>query len=329
MPVHLAKFRLGQAAFERTDNGTTQMAVNGLSAGSDEGVWDGTGAGDTGTDWTERGGVGTESAAAMHAGTNGLDSGLQNSGATSWFRYGSDRDIENLFTTLQFWLQPKAYPSKANLNINWSNDAGTLSGGSTLLVDNYVANMDLDVWQQVSIPLADFNLPIDVGRVRFYYDSSNPNPDQRHFIDEIKLTGGGGGQGPFTFEMGAPDATEQYHVKKIILTATDTNLGWNSGDFINLGNITNGLLLRHRRKSDSTVFWSTNMVDNVDLYSKLWPVNTEDFANSERMVTFHLDVDPAQVIVTDDDVLEVVVRDDFSGLINMRAYAHFGVEEVG
>ena len=93
--VALRDLTLGIEKFVRSDNGTEQMAVNGSSTQAED-VWDGTGASDTGSDWT-RGGTGSEQAAAKRSGTNGLNTGVTSKNDIWWFDYGSDRDLEASF----------------------------------------------------------------------------------------------------------------------------------------------------------------------------------------------------------------------------------------
>lgn len=315
-------FVLGNTRFLRTDDGGQQMALDGLPAGASLVVWNGTGGGDTGGDWTAPA-VGVESAAAAQSGTNGWDTQAQGSNTDVTFDNGSELDVAGTYDVLSFWLQPKHYPNNGNLQIQWKNAAGTVIG-TTLSVENYVVNMDVDVWQQVSIPVSDFNLGADVQRCVFVLKTGN---NQRHFIDNIELQASGG-SGPYTFQVAAP-AQEGWHATMVVLVVSAPDTGWSSSTFANQPGLANGLLLRQRRLSDGMVRWTLNAKDNVDLFGRYHPQESFNFDNNELLVGFM--VKPGQsadIVITDDEVLEFVVRDDLSGLMNLRAFVHYGVETL-
>jgi hypothetical protein len=104
--------------------------------------------------------------------------------------------------------------------------------------------------------------------------------------------------------------------------------GWDSDTFANVTTLTNGLLLRHRRISDGEVLWSFNSKDNVDLFGRYHPQDDIEFADGTLLVGFMVKPGSSSVVVTDDEVLEFVVRDDLSGLVSARAFVHYGVEVV-
>ena len=158
---------LSQSEFQREDDGSTVLNIDGRALGTPAHVWDGTGTGDVGTpDWTDNG-LGGEAPAANHTpgGTNGYDTGVSTgTGDISRFTNPSgDSDIAGSYQELRFWMQPKAFPAGAALRIEWQNAANDVVSAA-LNVANYVTNMDLDVWQQVSIPIADFNLTGDAAK---------------------------------------------------------------------------------------------------------------------------------------------------------------------
>lgn len=314
---------LGNTHFARTDNGSQQMALDGTSAGTDVSVWDGTGAGDTGADWTVTG-VGAETAGSMHSGTNGWHTTAQSGGTSTKFDNGSTLDVVGTYNSISFWLQPKIYPGNATLRVGWL-DGASAQNGVSLNVENYVTNMDLDVWQRVEIPIADFNLTADVQSFEFRYMGAG---SQRHFIDEVELHNSGGA-GPYIFQVIAP-ANEGWHATMLVLVLAGSDTGWNSDAFANIaGGLMNGLLIRQRKLSTGDVMWSMNTKDNVDLFGRFHPQESFLFDNSELLVGFM--VKPGQsadIVVTDDDVLEFVVRDNLSALNNIRAFLHYGVEDV-
>jgi hypothetical protein len=314
---------LGQVSFKRTDDGSEGMDVDGTASGTVTNIWDGTGAGDTGaSDWTPSG-EGSETAGSMHHGTNGWDTGVTSKDSTTLVTNGSDIDVSG-YAQLSFWLQPKAFPSGSRLDIRWQTVAG-VDRGVQLDVAGYVTDYDLDVWQKVTIPMADFSIGANnVGRIRLTYAKE---AGQQFWLDQIEFTASGG-DGPYTYRVAAPDAAELYHVSMVVLMLAAPATGWDSDTFANADVLTNGLLLRHRRLSDGEVFWSFNSRDNVDLFGRYHPQDDVEFADGVLLVGFMVKPGGATVVVSDDEVLEYVVRDDLSDLSSARAFVHYGVEEV-
>jgi len=315
---------LGQDAFKRTDNNSEQMAVDGVASGTAVIVWNGTGASDTGGDWS-RSGVGSESAGAMHAGTNGLDTGVTAKDDESVYDNGSTVDVNGTYATISFWLQPKAFPSKSELTVQFRNAVNSRIG-ALLNVANYVTNMDLDVWQKVEIPITDFLLTADVQKFVFKCEKS---AGQQFYIDDIELVSSGG-SGPYIFQVKAPDTSVQYHVSMLVLMIAEIETGWDDNKFANITALTSGLLLRQRDLSlgEDSVIWKFNSKDNVDLFGRYHPQESFIFANGKLLVGFMVKPGAASIVVTDQRVLEFVVRDDLSTIDNIRAFAHYGIEDV-
>lgn len=317
------RLTLGQARFVRTDDGSAAMNVNGLAAGADTVIWNGTGGGDTGGDWTPEA-QGSETAGAMHSGTNGWDSGVRTAGQETRFDFGSNQDIAGSYDTLKFWMNPQAYPAGSDFRVFWRT-AGGSNPGVKLSVENYVTNMDTGIWQQVEIPIADFNLGNDVAKIVFEYGAQG---GQHFFLDDIEVTVTAAG-GPYIFQVKAPDTTEQYHLTMAVLILVAPSADWLQGSFANIaGGLANGLLLRARRLSDGEVFWSLNSADNLDLFGRFHPQDDVTFADGALMMGFMVKPGAASVVITTDTVLEFVVRDDLSTVSNIRAFAHYGVEVV-
>lgn len=316
---------LGQLAFTRTDDGTEIMNVNGAASGAAVILWNGTGAGDTGGDWTHEN-QGSESPAADRGtGTNGLDSGvLGGPGQESRFSNGANTPIDGTYDTVRFWINPQAYPTGSELRVRWK----TLGGGTPglkLNVSDYVTDMDIGVWQQVEIPVSDFNLgATDVAKFVVEYGLK---AGQHFYIDDIELLSAGGG-GPYIYRAAAPDASTVYHVSMLVLLVSGPSAGWTSTSFANISAIPNGLILRQRRLSDGEVLWSFNSKDNVELFGRYHPQDDIEFADGSLLVGFMVKPGKASIAITDDAVLEFVVRDDLSALEAARAFAHFGTEVI-
>ena len=307
-------------AFQRVDNGSENMAVDGSSAGIPTIVWNG-----ESTYWTPTGtSQGSSSSSAAHSGSDGWDTGVVAANTFTRFDRGADYDIEGNYDELSFWMQPKAYPPGSRLRVRWRNAADDwVSDG--LRIEDYVTNMDLNVWQRVQIPMADFNFTGNADKLSFDYRNV---ANQRFWFDDIKVNTASGG-GPYRFHVAAPDATVRYHLTMAVVIIAAPGTNWDPTAFANIASgLENGLLLRHRRLSNSEVLWKFNSKDNVDLFGRFHPQDDITFSNGDLLVGFMVKPGQASVVVTDDDILEWVVRDDLSTLSVVRAYAHFGKEVV-
>lgn len=324
--VHDQDLILGNDRFLRTDDGSAPMNINGAPAGTPEVVWNGTGGGDAGGDWTASG-SGSETAGAMRAGTNGWDTGVRGNGDDTLFTTSPAFDIQASYDSLSFWMNPQLKEGNTSLRLRLREAGG--AKGNVVIVDDYVTDFDIGVWQKVTIPIADFGLAASqlIDEVRVLYQAQGPK-NQHYFFDDIELNPAGAGGGPYTFELVAPDANTRFHVSMLVLMVSGPSAGWNSTTFANISALTNGLLLRQRRISDGATLWSINSKDNTDLFGRYHPQDDITFSDGSLLVGFMIKPGVASVVVTDDEVLEVVVRDDLSSLTSARAFAHYGVEDV-
>jgi len=312
---------LGREAFVRVDNGSELMNIDGLAAGSPVVLWNGGGAGDTGADWTPSG-AGSETAGAMHSGTNGWDTGATAQNDTTVFDNGSMIDVAGLYDQIDIWVNPQSFPPGSRLHARWRDDVDA-NVGDQLRIDQYAPNMDIGVYQQISIPIADFNLTGDAQKLRIRYSNK---AGQHYYFDDIELVASAGG-GPYTFRLEAPDALTRYHLTMAVLLLSAPTTGWTRNAFANIvGGLNRGLVMRHRKKSTSEVIWKFITKNNVQLFGQYHPQEDFAFSDDELLVGFMVKPGKASVIVTDDDVLEFVVRDKLDTIPEMRAYAHFGTE---
>lgn len=313
---------LGQSSFLRTDNGTAPMNINGTASGTPVVMWNGTGAGDTGGDWTPSF-QGSETAGSMHSGTNGWDTGATTVGQLTKFDGGADQDIAGTYDELSFWMQPKVFDTGSKLLCRWKTNGGGNGGGAELDVSDYVTNFDLDVYQKVTIPISDFGLTADVDKLQFKFGAKG---GQHFWFDDIELNTSAGG-GPFIFRISTPDAETRYHLTMAVIVISAPGVGWNPDAFADItSGLASGLLFRQKRISTGETLWSVNSKDNVDLFGRFHPQDDITFSDGTLMAGFMLKPGKASVVVSDDDVLEVVVRDDLDSLTALRAYAHYGVE---
>ena len=309
---------LGRDSFKRYDNSTEQMNIDGRALGTPVDVWDG-----DSTYWTESG-DGSKTTGSAHSGTYGWDTGVAAVNDDVKFDNGSMIDVDGTYAELRFWIQPKAFPLNSRPKIGWMNSTNNVIG-NRVRIDDYTENMDLDVWQQIAIPISDFALESNnVQKLQLRWMNV---ADQQYWIDDIELIPTG--SGPYRFEFEAPDADTIYHVSMIVLQVIGNTTGWASTAFgVIPGGIENGLILRHKRKSDSEVLWKFVSKDNMSLFGLFHPQDDVVFADSKMLVGFMVKPSKASIKVTNNDILQFVVRDDLTDIDSMRAYVHYGVEVI-
>jgi len=316
---------LSQAKFLQTPDGYEELAMDASLSGSATVVWNGTA--DAGDDW-ELTGQGENSASAAHSGTDGLDSTTTSAGNQTKLDNGSELDIAANYSTLSFWMQPKAYPAGSDLQVLWKASGGSTKG-TALSVADYVADFDLDVWQKVTIPIADFELGSNlVQKLHFKYASKG---GQHFYFDDIELLDSGAANGPYTFSV-TPDAYEAWHVGSICFVIATGDSGWSSTAFANIaGGLENGIIIRQYNPDayeSSPVRWSITIKDNTDLFGRFDAKNIIDFFDNEKMVTFKLEPEPASIRIDGNKRLDIVIKDDLSSLTRFRAFIHYGKEDL-
>jgi hypothetical protein len=85
------------------------------------------------------------------------------------------------------------------------------------------------------------------------------------------------------------------------------------------------LQLRHRDLAAGQNFWKLTASKNVELFGQFDPVVDTAYNDNTRQISFVLRPERSTVKITANDVLEFLVKDDLTGLVNVRAFAHVGV----
>lgn len=317
------QLELGRAPFRREDNQSQRLNINGTSTGTPTNIFDGTSPSDPLTDW-DVSGIGSVKAIAGRGTGNGYDSELTASlGQRITFDSGLMQNIRLNFKTLEFYIQFKNLVSGGIIRIGWQ-DENDQNVGTFVSIANYVSDLDLDEWKKVTIPISDFGLQNnEVQKLVFRFLGLG----LRVWLDDISLISREDG-GPYIFRISAPTG-EIFNVERLILTMSAPDTGWASTSFGNIADgLENGLLFRYRFL-DGYTMWSFNCRNNSELFGQLSVLNSINFNDSELTIVFALEPELSSVVLVDDDeVLEIIVRDNLSSLTNMRAFLHYGVEKI-
>ena len=155
-------------------------------------IWDGTGILDVATDW-ERGGLGVETTASYHTGTNGLSVvGAKNNDEIYFYRKDqNDLDINN-YDFLSFWINIKDWNPNKDIYITLYST--NYEGGTSVNISKYMRTDIFDIWTRVVIPLREFQLipsstlpgwPTMANRLKF-----TMNGHMSFWLDQVLITMG-------------------------------------------------------------------------------------------------------------------------------------------
>jgi hypothetical protein len=310
MPVHQAQFNMRKRVFANPTTGAESMKVDGSAGTLDENVWDG-----DGSYWADPT-IGSKTTGSKRTGTYGWDTGVTAQNNEVKFTRGTPYQPSS--DSIEGWINLRALPATVILQGRWELDNSAKGNGIDLM--DYLPSQDLDVWQHWSIPIADFNLPAEnVDEFRF----RTLNAGGAHYwLDDIKLVSGSGGK---TFRMAAV-GIGQWVLESVTLVLVAADTGWDSNAFCDIaGGLANGLQLRHRDLTAGSNFWKLICTKNIELFGQFDPVVDTTYDDGTRQISFVLKPGKATVKVTANDVLEFLVKDDLTSLVNARAFAHVGI----
>lgn len=295
--------------FAESSTENISMAVD-AAADVDQNIWDG-----EGTYWSDPS-VGSQQANSAHTGSNGWDSGTTSLGDEVMWDRGTKYDPPG--DAVEMWIRFTALPSTSQVQARWE-DNGTVKGSGVSIIGSYDITRDLDVWQHLSIPMSDFSLggdDVDQFRLR-----TTVAAGARYDVDEVKLVTNSNNR---TFQV-RPGTSQEWRLSRVRLTlGSPSATGWGINDFGSvLGGLANGLSLRHRNLSGSTNKWRLITRFNHDLWRQ-YSIESDVTLGTVRMVVAEFDPNPSDVIIDNDNPLEMLVRDDLSGMSVVQASAVVG-----
>jgi hypothetical protein len=310
MPVHQIQYNMRKRVFADPSTGAESMKVDGSTDTLDEAVWDG-----EGSYWADPS-IGSKTTGSKRTGTYGWDTGV--TALNDEVKFTRSTPFQPSSDAIEGWVNLQALPAGVMIQARWELDNSAKGNGVDLM--DYLPSQDLGVWQHFSIPIADFNLPAEnVDEFRF---RTRDVAGADYWLDDIRLASGNGGK---TFRMAAVGIGE-WIVEAVTLVLVAADTGWDSDAFCNIaGGLANGLQLRHRDLGAGENFWKLICTKNIELFGQFDPVVDTAYNDNTRQISFVLKPGSATVRVTANDVLEFLVKDDLTSLVNARAFAHVGI----
>ena len=302
--------RMRKKVFENIVDGGESMKVDGSAGSLDEGVWNG-----DDSYWSDPS-IGSKTTGSKRTGTYGWDTGATS--LNDEVKFTRSSAFQPSSDAIEGWINLQALPATCEIQARW--ELSNVAKGNGVLVTDYLETQDLGVWQFFSIPLSDFNLPAEnVDEFRF---RTRQVAGADYWLDDIRLVSGGGAK---RFRV-APGGSAQWLLGNVTLVLVAADTGWANDAFCNIaGGLADGLVLRHRDEAESNNFWRVLCKKNLQLFGQFDPVVDTAYDDSTRQISFVLNPWPASVVITANDVLEWVVKDDLTSLVDIRAFAQVGV----
>ena len=304
------------------DEGSRDMNVNGSSAGTPDNIHNGT----DDIYWAASNIIGTKmtanSADRSYDGT--LSVKIDNPSLNDvWeFDKGSDVTVAN-FESISMWV---------NVDKDWSTgdsvsfygwDSATASViGNEILLENYIAEIDTDIWQKAIIPLAAMGLTsgtIDGFRMSLIGKGAGKAP--KFYLDVMRIEETAGIS--FTAEPAEGKVFEYDRVELYFEDAYDSTLPSGTMPNLSLTKIlgispTIGFSFQRFELDQPEVSLAfKNLSDLMSLTFRVVDVGG-DGTNTYLKMESVLPV-PTRMTEAHSDRVVITVNDDFSGLLNFRA----------
>ena len=301
--------------------GSRDIAVDGSTGGTPEGVHDGTDA----TEWTAVATVGTwdfASTAQANTGTKSIEALNMSDGDIATISKGSDLDFGGFVSLTGFVYITRFNDTQQEMLLYFCDDLITV--GNSVNIMNYVDASTLNTWQKFTIPKEDMgiaNINVDALKVEFVVNAGSA---PRLYLDDIQIEETGGAK----FIASPPpgmvfqfNAIEFVIVNDIASTVADgTSPGLSYDKFIGLTSLTSGISLQRFDKKVPQV--SVIMQNLFDILSSTFDIKNVTSDGTNTMVKLRVDL-PLFVTMDalENDRIELTVNDDLSSLLEFRAIA--------
>lgn len=314
--THPAQPYTRQVKFFENDEEGTDLAVNASFGGTPDGVHNGT---DSAL-WTGSTIVGAAAdfANADHpqAGTNAVEWIPTTVGSIIQFNKGSTLDLSGYTTITMYIYVDRRWGGSDNVTFYaWDLAGGTLIGNTVNLSD-YFDPTNFDVYQKLSIPLADMGIDAStIQYLRMELTATSAGAPEI-YIDTFQIEETGGR----TYKIGLTEGTifemDQFRIQATAVLA-GTNLEYEKLMGLTL---TNGLV--YSRVRLGKVAFSANLKSLEDLaFGGLHITNTITDGTNTSLI-FEQDLNYPITLDKLTDTLNISISEDLSSLLTLRAYAY-------
>ena len=300
-------------------DGSRNMNVDGTVSGTPDNVHNGV----DNVYWTAAATTGTwdfESTTQANSGTKSIEAVNMSDGDVATISKGSDLDFGSFAAISGFIYITKVNTGNNNFNISFF-DSSVQTGNSVDILD-YVDSGTLNTWHKFTIPKADFGIlgqtidELTVSVVR----TTGAAPG--FYLDDMKIEESAG----ICF-VAQPASTKIFEYSRIELYFEDalaSTLADAAAPFIKLDGIlgiTPAIGFTLQRFEDRVAQISLTFKTVSDLMSLTFHV--ADFGSDGTNTFLKLAADlttNSRLIETNDDRQVITINDDFTGLLNFRAY---------
>jgi hypothetical protein len=248
---------------------------------------------------------------------------------------GADLDMTN-YVSLTIWIYvDKNWKAGDSVSIyGWDSATGTQIG-DTLYLQDYFDYLTQDVYQKITIPMADFgalagSTIMDAFRQRIVAEDGKR---AKFFMDDIELEGVDDTP-PSTFSVKADKGTWLYVDEFTVSIASDINgtladatMPFLSYDSLLGTTLTSGI--NYQRKQDGEIVASNNVKTILDfLQTPSTEITAQGSDGVNTWVTLRAKyTEPLILKSEDEDELSFTVSDDLSGLLHLRISAGGKIEQ--
>lgn len=266
-----------------------------------------------------------DSTAQPRSGTNSVLVNAPAVGHTWQFDKGSDLTVSN-YVALTLWVYvDTGWAIGDNFEIfGWDTGIGMQIGNSVSLGDYFNA-FEFDVYQKLSIPLADLGLTsgtIDAFRMQ-YVTKDGPNPV--FYIDDFQVEEAGGS---VCFDI-LPPAQTRFHVSKFRYTVIDdlagtvtngTMPGLAYNQLLGVSSLPGGLDFQLIKDGETVGRASiSDLGDAVKAGAEI--INHMSDGTNTSITILREFVEPIILSAKDNDRIAITISDDLTGLISLTAVA--------
>jgi len=310
----------------QAESGAVDMNVDASGTGTDENVHDG---GDT-VYWTATALSGTwdfASTTQANGGTQSVDATATTNNDEAQFEDGTTTDMSS-FDSLSGFIYITSWPGSGTKEVRLRARLAGVDVGSEVDLSNYMSTGTQNTWQSFTVPKADMGLgaqTIDQLIVKTVDIGGGQPPN--YYLDDLKWDGTPGSAMPVTYKIEALPGVNTFAVGFgfffVDAVAEADALAYDS--ILGVPALTDGILFT--RQSQGEIEFAApfrQFSDFIETFGQITVQTGGDATN--RWVKIESIFNP-QIRLFDDDFFSMVVQDDLSGLLRMRASMRL-IEEI-